>query len=381
VINHSLARALGFLVLTAACAAQTSPIPDDTEIKTTASGLKYSVLKGGGEGASPAPQDTVLVHYTGWLTDGTEFDSSRRRGEPISFGVTQVIAGWTEGLQLMKAGERFKFTIPSDLAYGPQGRPSIPPNSILIFDVELIEVISLPKFRAGDPTAQKTTASGIKWEVVVPGEGARPADDDIVDLKFAIWTPTGQLQECTEQGGGTLKFPLDGQAPLEFLTEAATLLRVGDRIRLEVPAAMMGEGSPPSVWELELMGTARPVPVPAFSALDPEKTTRTASGLEYEVIEPGTGASPSATDTVTVHYAGWLTDGTAFDSSFSRGETTSFPLNGVIRGWTEGVQLMKAGAIYKFQIPGNLAYGPRGSPPTIGPNATLIFYIQLISVD
>ena len=376
-IDHILVRALGVLVLTAACPAQTSPIPDDTEIKTTASGLKYSVLKGGGEGASPALQDTVRVHYTGWLTDGTEFDSSRRRGEPISFGVTQVIAGWTEGLQLMKAGERFKFTIPADLAYGSRGRPSIPPNSILIFDVELIEVISLPKFRAGNPAAQKTTASGLKWEVVKPGAGPKPADDDIVELKFAIWNTSGRLERCTEQGGVTYTFPMDGRAPLDFLSEAAALMRVGDRIRLEVSAAMTGRPQP-RVWELELLGVT---PVPAFSPLDADKTTRTASGLEYEVIEPGTGASPSATDTVTVHYAGWLTDGTPFDSSFSRGETSSFPLNRVIPGWTEGLQLMKEGAIYKFQIPGNLAYGFRGSPPTIGPNATLIFYIQLVSVQ
>jgi FKBP-type peptidyl-prolyl cis-trans isomerase len=121
--------------------------------------------------------------------------------------------------------------------------------------------------------------------------------------------------------------------------------------------------------------------MPDFSPLDPDKTIVTASGLEYEVVEAGTGASPSATDTVTVHYAGWLTDGTPFDSSFSRGNTSSFPLNGVISGWTEGVQLMQEGAIYKFQIPGDLAYASRGSAPLIGPNATLIFYIQLVSVD
>ncbi len=120
--------------------------------------------------------------------------------------------------------------------------------------------------------------------------------------------------------------------------------------------------------------------MPDFSPLDPDKTIVTASGLEYEVIEAGTGASPSATDTVTVHYAGWLTDGTPFDSSFSRGNTSSFRLNGVIGGWTEGVQLMQEGAIYKFQIPGDLAYGSRGFSPNIGPNATLIFYIQLVSV-
>jgi FKBP-type peptidyl-prolyl cis-trans isomerase len=115
--------------------------------------------------------------------------------------------------------------------------------------------------------------------------------------------------------------------------------------------------------------------MPADAAL---KTTP--SGLKYEVVKEGSGKKPGPTDTVTVHYAGWLTDGTPFDSSYSRGDTTSFGLNRVIKGWTEGVQLMGEGAVYKFVIPGELAYGPRGSPPKIGPNATLVFQIELVKV-
>ncbi len=108
------------------------------------------------------------------------------------------------------------------------------------------------------------------------------------------------------------------------------------------------------------------------------KTTE--SGLQYEVVKKGKGTAPKATDKVTVHYRGTLTNGEEFDSSYSRGEPTSFPLNGVIPGWTEGVQLMKPGAKYKFYIPPQLAYGPRGAPPKIGPNEALIFDIELIKV-
>lgn len=106
----------------------------------------------------------------------------------------------------------------------------------------------------------------------------------------------------------------------------------------------------------------------------------TDSGLQYEVLKEGTGASPTATETVEVHYHGTLIDGTVFDSSVDRGQTIEFPLNRVIAGWTEGVQLMKEGAKYRFFIPYNLAYGPGGSKPKIPPYAALIFDVELFEV-
>lgn len=106
----------------------------------------------------------------------------------------------------------------------------------------------------------------------------------------------------------------------------------------------------------------------------------TASGLQYEVITEGTGASPSATDQVTVHYHGTLIDGTVFDSSVDRGQPATFPLNGVIPGWTEGLQFMKEGGKTKLFIPSDLAYGDQGAGELIGPGATLIFEVELIQV-
>lgn len=111
------------------------------EVKTTPSGLQYEVLKEG-EGAQPSASDQVEVHYTGKLIDGTVFDSSEERGMPATFGVTQVIPGWVEALQLMKEGSRWRLFIPSQLAYGPNGAGGvIGPNATLIFDVELLKVI------------------------------------------------------------------------------------------------------------------------------------------------------------------------------------------------------------------------------------------------
>jgi FKBP-type peptidyl-prolyl cis-trans isomerase len=105
----------------------------------------------------------------------------------------------------------------------------------------------------------------------------------------------------------------------------------------------------------------------------------TASGLQYKVLKEGTGPRPQPTSQVTVHYKGTLLDGKQFDSSYDRREPATFPLNRVIPGWTEGVQLMTVGSKYQFWIPSDLAYGPQGSPPTIPPNSTLVFEVELLS--
>ncbi len=112
----------------------------------------------------------------------------------------------------------------------------------------------------------------------------------------------------------------------------------------------------------------------------PSGVQRTYSGLQYEVIRPGTGKRPSTFNKVKVHYHGTLTNGSVFDSSVQRGQPATFGVSQVIPGWTEGLQLMKEGAKYRFTIPPNLAYGPRGAPPKIGPNETLIFDVELLEV-
>lgn len=108
-------------------------------VKVTASGLQYEVLKSG-FGPKPKTTDKVQVHYHGTLIDGTVFDSSIERKEPVEFPVTGVIPGWVEALQLMSVGDKWKLTVPSALAYGPRGRPGIPPNSVLVFEVELLAI-------------------------------------------------------------------------------------------------------------------------------------------------------------------------------------------------------------------------------------------------
>ena len=246
-------------------------------VVVTQSGLQYTVLEEGPEdGYSPVSTDLVVVHYVGTLMDGVEFDSSRARGAAATFPLNQVISGWTEGVQLMSEGDRYRFFVPPELAYGENPRPGglIKPNDALIFDVELLQVNS--------PERNLETAN-------------------------------------------------------KFLTENG--------------------------------------------AKDGIQTT--ASGLQYEVISKGEGesASPSADNTVKVHYEGKLLGGSIFDSSYARGEPIEFPLNGVIPGWTEGVQLMSEGDKFRFFIPPALAYGERGTPGgPIGPNEALVFEVELIEV-
>ena len=154
-------------------------------------------------------------------------------------------------------------------------------------------------------------------------------------------------------------------------------------MRIELPASASFQRLPPNtkpestiVWEVKLLEI---VTVPTFSMPEASKLVTLPSGLAYEVVKPGTGKKPGASDMVTVHYVGWLTNGNRFDTSYSTGQPASFSLGGVIKGWTEGVQLMQEGAIYKFVIPPGLAYGEAGAGADIPPNSTLVFQIELIS--
>lgn len=130
-------------------------------VKTTASGLQYIVEKEG-DGKTPTANDTVKCHYRGTLTNGEQFDSSYDRGQPAEFPVSGVIPGWTEALQLMKVGGKVKLFVPPELAYGPSGRPGIPPNSVLIFEVELLDIVKGTKAPVASPQKSPVKKPGTK---------------------------------------------------------------------------------------------------------------------------------------------------------------------------------------------------------------------------
>ena len=173
-------------------------------------------------------------------------------------------------------------------------------------------------------------------------------------------------------------------------TEGLQLMVVGEKRRLWIPGALaygdhprMGAPGGDLVFDVELLEVKvapKPPETPSDVKAAPATAKKTASGLAYTIIKHGTGTkSPKATDTVTVNYSGWTPDGKMFDSSIPRGEPTSFALNQVIKGWTEGVQLMKVGDTARFWIPGNLAYGDKPARPGT-PAGMLVFDIELLDV-
>lgn len=368
------------------------PAPPDVktpppEAERTASGLASKRLASGTGTVSPSKFDTVEVHYSGWTTDGKMFDSSKKRGQPARFPVRGVIKGWTEGLQLMVVGEKRRFWIPEELAYKGQAGP----QGMLVFDVELIQIIAGPKpipappDVAAPPPDAKTTASGLAYKVLAPGTGQRrPAAEDTVKVHYTGWTTDGEMFDSSVQRGQPAEFPLNRVIP--GWTEGVQLMVVGEKTRLWIPEALAykGRAGAPAgmlVFEVELLDVKeapRPIPAPKDVAVPPKSSKKTASGLAYQVLKKGTGKQhPGPTSTVEVHYTGWTTDGKMFDSSVLRGRTATFGLNQVIPGWTEGLQLMVAGEKARLWIPEALAY--KGQPGR--PQGMLVFDVELIAIQ
>ena len=376
----------------AAAAPTDIPAPPDVaaapaDAQKTASGLAYKVLTDAPGDDKPFEWDSVEVHSTGWTTDGKMFDSSVKRGTPAKFPLNGVIAGWTEGVQLMSQGDKLRVWIPEELAY--KGRPGAPAG-MLVFDVELLSITRgtkppPPPADVGEVPADATkTKSGLAYKVLTKGEGkAKPNPWDTVEIHFTAWNPEGKMLQSSRTRGQTAKFPLDRTMP--GWTEGVGLMTKGAQYRFWIPEAL-APGGPPAgpkgfiVFDIELVDVVagtKPPPAPKDVAAPPKDAKKTASGLAYKVLKKGDGKTkPTAASNVTVHYSGWTTDGKMFDSSVSRGQPTSFGLNRVIAGWTEGLQLMDKGAKYRFWIPEELAYKGRPGAPA----GMLVFDVELIEI-
>jgi peptidylprolyl isomerase len=241
----------------------------ESDLTTSTSGLQY-VIEEEGTGPIPEAGNIVQVHYTGKLADGTVFDSSYDRGQPIAFplGKSMVVPGWDEGIGLLSVGGKAKLIVPPELAYGESGVMGvIPPDATLYFEVELIDIL--------------------------PGSPEAPAE--VAEEDYIV----------------------------------------------------------------------------------------TESGLKYYDFEMGDGITPEPGQMVSIHYTGWLEDGTKFDSSLDWGTPLVFPvgMEYVIPGWDEGVSTMKVGGKRQLVVPAELAFGEEGAGEVIPPDATLIFEVELLEVQ
>ena len=248
-------------------APQFEPVPAPPDVAKppadatkTASGLASKVLAPGTGTAKAKAEDFVTVHYTGWTTDGKMFDSSYARGAAATFPVNRVIKGWGEGVQLMDGGEKRRFWIPEELAYaGQSGRP----QGMLVFDVELVDVVPSPEKNpppdvAAAPTDAQKTSSGLAYKVLRPGPpgGAHPTKGSRVTVHYSGWTTDGKLFDSSLMRGQTASFGLTDV--IEGWTEGLQLMVPGEKARFWIPErlAYKGQGNGPKgmlVFDVELI--------------------------------------------------------------------------------------------------------------------------------
>lgn len=247
--------------------------------------------------------------------------------------------------------------------------------------------IPAPADVAAPPADAVTTPSGLSSKVITPGTGTtNPGPTDRVKVNYTGWTKNGQMFDSSITRGQPATFPLNAVIP--GWTEGLQLMVTGETRRMWIPAKLAYGDHPrpgaPSgdltfdVQLIDIIPSPKPPPVPEDVAAAPATAKKTASGLAYRVLTPGSGsAHPTAASQVTVNYSGWTTDGKMFDSSVMRGQPAHFGLSGVIKGWTEGLQLMTKGEKARFWIPGSLAYGDKPTRPG-APSGTLVFDIELV---
>lgn len=369
------------------------------------SGLYYRIDQEG-TGEQPTTNDEVTCHYKGTLLDGTQFDASYTRNEPLSFKLSQVIKGWQIGIPMLKKGGKATFIIPSLLAYGSQAMGVITPNSVLVFEVELLDFVR-PGERKQRDIAQikayleankikdaQNTANGVYYVIDKQGEGGQPTINDEVTCHYKGTLLDGSEFDSSYGRGTPATFKLT--QVIKGWQEGIPMLKKGGKARLFIPSELAyGSSSRPKipansvlVFEVELLDFKKPVNqtekdiviIKEYIATQKNQAFKTTpGGVFYRIDQEGQGPSPTIKDIVKCHYKGALLDGKEFDSSYLRGEPSEFPLAGVIRGWQEGIPMLKKGGKATLIIPSELAYGQRGAGG-IPANSVLLFEVELLDI-
>ncbi len=239
--------------------------------------------------------------------------------------------------------------------------------------------IPAPANVAAAPADATKTASGLATAVLTPGTGKdHPTKEDIVTIDYTGWTTDGKMFDSSIPRGKPSTFPVNRVIP--GFSEGLQLMVIGEKRRLWIPEALAykgAQGKPKGMLVFDVQLIELPNRAPSDVKAPPADAKKTASGLAYKVLREGTGGRhPKGSTQVTVHYTGGTTDGKMFDSSVVGGQPTTFPLDGVIPGWTEGLQLMFEGEKARFWIPESLAYkGARA------PYGMLVFDVELIKIQ
>jgi FKBP-type peptidyl-prolyl cis-trans isomerase len=353
--------------------------PDDA--KKTADGVIFKAIA---EGTGPAPgrNDTVMIKYTGWRSNGDTFVSSKSRGHAMPVPLNNTAPGFAEALTMMKKGGHAMFWLPPDIGF--HGRPGQKPET-LAFEVELEDVKPAPPVPAdvaAAPADARKTAKGVAYKVLTPGTGPKIHFYDMATIDYTAWDAKGRMFDSTQ-----IRKQPRPSAPFREtpgLEDALTQMSPGEHAMFWIPAELnkpaLNTPDGATCYDLTLVSVKpqhAPPPTPADVAAPPKNAKKTALGVFYKVLKPGDGKShPTTSDSVKVHYTGWTTDGRMFDSSVVRDKPAEFGVTQVIKGWTDGLQIMSPGEQVRFWIPEELAY--KGQPGR--PKGMLIFDVQLLEI-
>lgn len=355
--------------------------PADAEVSDL--GVYYKVLSPRARDQRPTSRDIALVQYASWRTSGEFVYATGEQGEPQPMPLELAAPGWRELLLDMGVGERRMVWMPSHLATGY----AVGGQEILVLVVDLLGIEpapEAPEHRHAPPSEATVTASGLAYQVLEPGTGSEtPALWDKVGLRYHLWSEDGAMLRTTSARREPEVMKLHN-AP-KVWAEAVQTLVLGQKSRFWIPEAArqpLAADDPGGmqVAEIELVSLDKQPPppdVPEDVARPPDHAQKTEKGVFYVVLTEGTGTvHPTADSQVKVHYTGWTTDGTMFDSSVVRGKPTIFPLHAVIEGWTDVLQVMVEGQKIRAWIPEKLAYD--GKPNR--PQGMLVFDIELLAI-
>ena len=359
---------------------------DASKIVTTESGLQYIVYQEG-EGTPASVGDTVKVHYSGYLPDGNQFDSSITRGIPLEFPVGRgsVIKGWDEGFTLLKPGSKAILIIPPTLGYGNQDNGQIPPNSTLYFDVELLEAIPMPVPSTVDTTKLISITGGLQYTDLVVGTGAEPKKGETVVMEFKIWDPEQQFVLGSSQAQmRPLAFPVQLDLVPAVFEEMVKGMKVGTKRYMWIApdSELIGvfglQSTSPGnhIGEMELTKIIA-APPEAPQKIDETSYVETNGGVKYADVQVGAGEVITNSEPLEVKFNVWAaTDNKLISSSnFFGNETLNYSLgSGRFPGWDDGMVGMKMGGKRHIYVPAAAA----GNVPGYEEPVDIVFEVEVI---